>query len=78
MSNIRTQFFHKGIMLGVCLLGILISTLFSGSDSEKIKDSLVVEHRIEQPTVEADNQTDMVAANTDSLFGVDGPETSAD
>ena len=59
MSNIRTQFLHKGIMLGVCLLGVLISTFFSANGSETTKEPLLVEHRIEQQTGEEDHQLDM-------------------
>ena len=78
MSNIRTQFLHKGIMLGVCLLGVLISTFFSANEPEKTKAPLLVEHRIEQQTAEEDHQLDMPSMTSDSVFIVTytnkGPE----
>jgi hypothetical protein len=78
MSNIRTQFLHKGIMLGVCLLGVLISTFFSANGSETAQEPLLVEHRIEQQTAEADHQMDMATANSDSLLIVEYRNTAAE
>jgi hypothetical protein len=78
MSNIRTQFLHKGIMLGLCLIGVLISTYIPANGSENTKEPLLVEHRIEQQTGEEDTQMKMEAANEDSLLSVDYIKTTAE
>ncbi|WP_297761066.1 hypothetical protein [uncultured Muriicola sp.] len=71
MSNIRTQFFHKGIMLGVCLIGALISTYFPMNGSENTKETLLVEHHIEQQSSEEDINMKMSSEKSDSLLSVD-------
>ncbi len=78
MSNVRTQFLHKGIMLGVCLIGVLISTYFPTNGSENAKEALLVEHHIEQQTSEEDVQMDMEADNEDSLLSIDYTKTTAE
>jgi len=78
MSNIRTQFLHKGIMLGVCLIGVLISTYVPANDSENTKQPLLVEHRIEQQTSEEDYQMKMTLVATDSLLGADYRKAAVD
>ncbi len=77
MSSIRTQFLHKGIMLGVCLIGVLISTFFPVNSSENTEEPLLVEHHIEQQTSEEDIQMEMEAVNEDSLLSIDNIKTTA-
>lgn len=78
MSSIRTQFLHKGIMLGVCLIGVLISTYFPTNGSENAKEALLVEHRIEQQTSEEDVQMEMEVVNEDSLLSTDNTKTTVE
>ena len=75
MSSIRTQFLHKGIMLGVCLLGVLLSTFFHGNDSEKTMETKLVGHHIEQQTSEEAFQMKPSSVTSDSLFTVNYPKT---
>jgi len=78
MSNFRTQFLHKGIMLGVCLIGVLISTYIPANLTEDAKEPLLVEHRIEQQSSEEDTQMEMESTNEDSLLNVDYIKTTAE
>ena len=78
MSNIRTQFLHKGIMLGLCLIGVLVSTYIPANGSENTKEPLLVEHRIEQQTGEEDTQLEMESGNEDSLLSVDYIKTTVE
>lgn len=78
MSNFRTQFLHKGIMLGVCLIGVLISTYIPVNGSEDAKEPLLVEHRIEQQSSDKDTQMEMESTNEDSLLSVDYIKTTAE
>ncbi len=71
MSNIRTQFFHKGIMLGVCIVGVLISTFFPGNGSENTKEPLLVEYHIEEQTSGEDIHLNVSSETSDSLLPVD-------
>ena len=78
MSSIRTQFSHKGIMLGVCLFGVLLSTFFHGNDAENTKETLLVGHRIEQQTSEEAFQRKPSSVTSDSLFTVNYPKTASE
>ncbi len=78
MSNIRTQFLHKGIMMGVCLIGMLVSIFLPLNGTENEKEALLVEHRIEQKTSEEDTQMEMESANEDSLLSVDYIKTTTE
>ncbi len=66
MSNIRTQFLHKGIMLGVCLIGVLFSIFLPENGTENAKEDLLVEHQIEQSS-EHDTQMKMSSETSDSV-----------
>ena len=68
MSNIRTQFLHKGIMLGVCLIGVLFSIYFPKNGAESEKEALLVEHQMEYQTTERDAKMDMSTMTSDSVF----------
>ncbi|MEZ2415729.1 hypothetical protein ACA086_12245 [Muriicola sp. E247] len=70
MSSIRTQFLHKGIMLGICLMGVLLSTIFIGNDSEYSDDTLLVGHHIENPSEEKEYQSNGSLEQPDSTLGV--------
>jgi hypothetical protein len=58
-------------MLGVCLVGVLISTFFPVNGSENTKEPLLVEHHIEAQTSGEDIDLKMSSETSDSLLSVD-------
>ncbi|NNC61163.1 MAG: hypothetical protein HKO11_02420 [Eudoraea sp.] len=78
MSSIRTQFLHKGIMLGICLMGVLLSTIFIGNDSEYTDETLLVGHHIENPSAEKEYQSEGSLEQTDSTLGDAKPKSTVE
>ncbi|MEY8020926.1 hypothetical protein AB8P51_08855 [Muriicola sp. SD30] len=78
MSSIRTQFLHKGIMLGICLMGVLLSTIFIGNDSEYTDETLLVGHHIENPSGEKEYQSEGSLDQSDSTLGVTKPKSTVE
>lgn len=70
MSSIRTQFLHKGIMLGICLMGVLLSTIFIGNDSDITDETLLVGHHIENPSAEKEYPSERSLELSDSTMDV--------
>ena len=76
MSSIRTQFLHKGIMLGICLMGVLLSTIFIGNDSEYTDETLLVGHHIENPSREKEYEDRESLEQSDSTLGEAEPKSA--
>lgn len=78
MSSIRTQFLHKGIMLGICLMGVLLSTIFIGNDSQYTDATLLVGHHIENPSREKEYESKESLEQSDSILDVTETESAVE
>jgi hypothetical protein len=78
MSSIRIQFSHKGLMIGIFLVGVLLSTLAPGESATPGDEQLLVGHQIENQSDEYDFQTDRSTEVIDSAQYADTPAVTTE